>query len=157
MLRFVACLGHRALAMARSGKKVAKKRAPTPLVGYESIFGDVAEVIEDGRRAAARAVNAVMTATYWLVGRRIVEAEQAGEARAGYGEVLIERLSSDLTSRFGRGFGRSNLFQMRAFYLVYRDIFQTASGVLAAGMATKKVQTVSGQLTRPAGLRDAAG
>jgi DUF1016 N-terminal domain len=114
-------------------------------------------VIEDARRTAARSVNAVMTATYWLVGRRIVEAEQAGEARAGYGEVLIERLSSDLNSRFGRGFGRSNLLQMRAFYLAYRNILQTASGVLAAGMATENVQTVSGQLTLPAGLRDVLG
>jgi hypothetical protein len=37
-------------------------------------------VIEDARRAAARSVSAVMTATYWLIGRRIIEQEQAVEA-----------------------------------------------------------------------------
>lgn len=124
-----------------------------PSAGYQNLFADLARVIEDARRAAARSVNAVMTATYWLVGRRIVEAEQAGEARAVYGEVLLERLSSDLTSRFGRGFGRSNLFQMRAFYLAYRNILQTASGFSTAGVVTEKVQTASGQLM----LRDVAG
>jgi hypothetical protein len=72
-----------------------------------------------------------------LVGRRIVEEEQAGQARAGYGELLIEHLSSDLTSRFGRGFGRRNLFQMRAFYLAYADILQTPSAHSAAGSKPK--------------------
>jgi DUF1016 N-terminal domain len=72
-------------------------------------------------------MNAFITATYWAVGRRIVEEEQHGEARAGYGEELIERLSRDLTARVGRGFGRRNLSQMRAFYLAYREIPQTAS------------------------------
>ncbi len=49
-----------------------------------------------------------MTATYWEIGRRIVAFEQNGEARAGYGEALIERLAGDLTHRFGRGFSRQN-------------------------------------------------
>jgi len=50
-----------------------------------------------------------MTASYWEIGRRIVEFEQGGDERAGYGEVLVERLSRDLTQRFGRGFGKANL------------------------------------------------
>ena len=58
-----------------------------------------------------------MTAAYWLVGRRIVESEQKGEKRAAYGEELLERLSVDLGERFGRGFSRQNLQQMRQFYL----------------------------------------
>jgi predicted nuclease of restriction endonuclease-like (RecB) superfamily len=60
-----------------------------------------------------------MTATYWEMGRRIVDFEQKGERRAGYGEELLVRLSLDLTARFGRGFGRRNLQDMRAFYLHY--------------------------------------
>jgi hypothetical protein len=47
-------------------------------------------------RAAARSVNAAMTATYWEIGRRVVEYEQGGKARAGYGEALVERLARDL-------------------------------------------------------------
>ena len=62
---------------------------------------------------------------------------------AGYGVGLIDRLSSDLMARFGRGFSRSNVFQMRQFYLAHLEIVQTASGQLeTAGI----VQTLSGQL-----------
>ena len=64
--------------MARAAKKLAKKTTSTALTDYEDLFADVARVIEEARRAAARSVNAVMTATYWLVGRRIVEQEQGG-------------------------------------------------------------------------------
>jgi hypothetical protein len=56
---------------------------------YESIFGDVSRIIEVTRQQAARSVNAVLTAAYWLIGCRIVEIEQAGEKRAEYGSALI--------------------------------------------------------------------
>src|SRR5690606_23063520 len=59
-----------ARAMARSRKTLTKKAAPVKLAGYERLFAEVAEFIEEARRSAARSVNAVMTATYWLVGRR---------------------------------------------------------------------------------------
>ena len=75
----------------------------------------------------------------------MIKQEQHGAVRAGYGEELIVRLSGDLQSRFGRGFGRANLFQMRAFYLAYREILQIASGELASAAASEKVQTASGQ------------
>jgi predicted nuclease of restriction endonuclease-like (RecB) superfamily len=109
--------------MARHRKELAKKTVEA-VDGYDALFADVVRVIEDARRAAARSVNAVMTATYWLVGRRIVELEQGGQARAGYGEALLERLSSDLTARFGRGFSADNLETMRLFFAA---ISETAS------------------------------
>src|SRR5438876_9942905 len=93
-----------------------------PAVEYGGLIGGIAELLEAARRNAARTVNALMTATYWEIGRRIVEFEQGGKDRAGYGEQLLDQLSVDLTSRFGRGFGRRNLFQIRAFYLAYRSI-----------------------------------
>ena len=106
------------------------RSTPAALAGYDVLLSDVVRVIEEARRAAARSVNAVMTATYWLVGRRIVEEEQAGRARAAYGEALLERLATDLTERFRRGFSRQNLQQMRLFYLAYppERICQTLSG-----------------------------
>jgi predicted nuclease of restriction endonuclease-like (RecB) superfamily len=110
----------------RSPKKaLAKKGGPAP-AGYDSVLTEVVRLLEDSRRASARAVNAVMTATYWEVGRRIVEGEQSGGKRAGYGKELLKRLSSDLTARFGRGFSQRNLAQMRLFYLGWR-ISQTVS------------------------------
>lgn len=107
--------------MARFRKSITKQRAPAALAGYEDLFADVARVIDEARRAAARSVNAVMTATYWLVGRRIVEQEQGGTARAGYGEAVLERLSADLTARFGRGFSVDNLETMRLFFQTYTE------------------------------------
>jgi predicted nuclease of restriction endonuclease-like (RecB) superfamily len=126
------------------------------LDGYDVLLADVASVLEEARRTVARSANTVMTATYWLVGRRIVEQEQAGERRAGYGDVLIDRLSRDLTSRFGRGFSRSNLFQIRAFYLTYPGILQTPSGLSAPETAIQKVQTPSGQSLALGAFRELA-
>jgi predicted nuclease of restriction endonuclease-like (RecB) superfamily len=126
-------------------KKLTKASLQARPAGYELLLGDVARTIEQGRIAAARSVNAVMTATYWLVGQRIVEEEQQGRERARYGEMLLDRLAADLTSRFGRGFGRRNLFQMRAFYLAHREIVQTVSAQSPAGSEPEKVQTLSAQ------------
>ena len=94
--------------------------------GYAGIHSGIVEVLDAARPAAARSVNALMTASYWEIGRRIVEAEQRGKRRAGYGEQLIERLSADLTAQFGRGFSRPNLQQMRSFFLTW-SIRQTVS------------------------------
>jgi len=101
--------------------------------GYGDIHAGIVAVLEDARRAAARSVNALMTASYWEIGRRIVEAEQGGQERAGYGERLIQHLADDLTARFGRGFSRQNLQQMRLFYACWPtgQICQTPSGNLS--------------------------
>jgi predicted nuclease of restriction endonuclease-like (RecB) superfamily len=122
---------------------------------YDAVLGEVVRLVEAARRGTARAANAIMTATYWSIGRRIVEQEQGGAARAGYGEDLIARLSRDLIARFGRGFGRANLSQMRAFYLGYREILQTPSGESDPGSAPEKVQTLSGE-SSPIGPADLA-
>ncbi|MEH1893068.1 MAG: PDDEXK nuclease domain-containing protein [Nostoc sp.] len=97
--------------------------------GYENTLTDLIKLLESSRRAAARSVNAIMTATYWEIGRRIVELEQGGEKRAEYGAAVIKRLSEDLTARFGKGFSKTNLEQMRRFYLEWQ-IAQTLSGQL---------------------------
>lgn len=96
---------------------------------YDAILAEVVELLESARRGSARAVNAVMTATYWRIGRRIVDCEQDGRQKARYGERLIERLSKDLTARYGRGFSYVNLTQMRRFYSLWPmdTILQTPS------------------------------
>jgi predicted nuclease of restriction endonuclease-like (RecB) superfamily len=101
----------------------------TSTANYEGLVADLSRLLEDARRVSARAVNTVMTATYWEFGRRIVEFEQGGEKRAGYGEELIKRLADDLGRRFGRGFSYPNLSKFRQFYLAYPDkvILSTAS------------------------------
>ena len=57
--------------------------------GYDAVLADVVSLIDAGRRASVRTSNAIMAATYWGVGRRIVEEEQHGAARAEFGEDLI--------------------------------------------------------------------
>lgn len=110
---------------------MAKPKLPT---AYGDVHTGIVELLESARRAAARSVNALMTASYWEIGRRIVEYEQGGKDRAKYGEALIERLAADLTHRFGRGFSRQNLQQMRAFYLAWPSdsICQTVSSEFKA-------------------------
>ena len=125
--------------------------------GCEDVLSDVVALIQAGQRAAVRTSNAMMTATYWGVGRRIVEEEQHGAERAEYGEELIPRLSVDLQARFGRGYGRANLFQMKSFYLGHREILQTVSGQSPAGGAVEKVQTASGQFLDHSELARVAG
>jgi len=83
---------------------------------YTVLVRDIGGLLAVARRSSARAVNALMTATYWEIGRRLVPFEQRGEIRAGYGQELLKRLSSDLTARLGRGFSERNLEQMRLFY-----------------------------------------
>ena len=98
---------------------------------YKGLLASVSTLLEEGRRSAARSVNAALTATYWLVGKRIVEYDQAGQARATYGSEVLKRLSADLVGRFGRGFSERNLEQMRLFYLHWRNP-QTPSATLAS-------------------------
>jgi predicted nuclease of restriction endonuclease-like (RecB) superfamily len=135
------------LSVARK-KTAVTRSAPN----YDAVLADVVGLVETARHASARTVNALITATYWRIGRRIVEQEQHGAKRAGYGEELIVRLSGDLQSRFGRGFGRANLFQMRAFYLAYREILQSASGELGPTALSAKVQTASGLFAGQEGM-----
>lgn len=108
-----------------------RKKPPLPQLrarkdAYSGLVGNLTKLLEEARHAAARSVNAVMTATYWEIGRRIVEYEQVGRKRAAYGTALLRQLSVDLTTRFGRGFSERNLEQMRLFYLGW-PISQTVS------------------------------
>lgn len=87
----------------------------------DSLVADVRTIIEEGRRHAFAAVGQVAILTYWNVGRRIVEEEQQGYARARYGKGLIPALADRLTTEYGSGYGRRNLAYYRKFYLEFRD------------------------------------
>lgn len=119
--------------MAR--RKRALAQPPTEDGNYAVFLSGLSGLLDLARRTSARAVNGILTATYWETGRRIVEFEQGGEARAAYGEGLLPRLAQDLTARYGRGFSRQNLQQMRSFYLGW-PIRQTPSGKFEAEAAT---------------------
>ena len=101
---------------------------------YSAVHTEIVALLDAARRTTARAVNALLTAVYWEIGRRIVEFQQGGQERAAYGEALIERLSADLSERFGTGYSARNLGQMRSFYLAWPSgsIPQTVSAKSSA-------------------------
>jgi DUF1016 N-terminal domain len=116
---------------------------------YPKLIAQLVGLLERARVNSARSVNAVMTATYWEIGRRIAEQEQHGEKRAQYGKALLRRLAEDLTPRFGRGFSERNLLAMREFYRTW-SIPQTPSAELTEpGIAAKIMrnpQTASAEI-----------
>ena len=91
----------------------------TQNTNYNKLVSDIGTLLNNGRKQMAIAVNTSMVQTYWSIGKHIVEFEQKGNERAEYGSNLINRLSRDLTERYGKGFGKSNLLYIRKFYLTF--------------------------------------
>jgi predicted nuclease of restriction endonuclease-like (RecB) superfamily len=118
---------------------------------YRAWSGGIAALLAEARRQSARSVNAILTATYWEIGRRIVEFIQQGETRAEYGDEMLERLSRDLTGKFGRGYSRPNLQQMKRFYQLNpaEQICQTLSDKFNRQGLTAFFQTVSEKFLLP--------
>jgi hypothetical protein len=85
----------------------------------EQLFDRIVSILEEARGRVVRSVNSEMVLAYWHIGREIVEHLQSGDARAEYGQQLIEDLSSRLTKRYGKGFSTTNLRYFRTFFQVY--------------------------------------
>ena len=99
-------------------KKINKSEIQPTNPIDDTLYSDVCTIIEHGRQQAYTAINQSMIETYWHIGRRIVEEEQNGERRAEYGERIIEKLSKQLSLRYGKGFSSRYLRSFRKFYLV---------------------------------------
>ncbi len=84
----------------------------------DTLFADVSSLIEGARTRVARRVNSELVMLYWGIGKRIREGVLGGE-RAEYGQAVVQRLSDQLTGRYGRGYGRRNLFRMMQFAECY--------------------------------------
>jgi predicted nuclease of restriction endonuclease-like (RecB) superfamily len=95
-----------------------KPQGPEP-DGLVGLLHALRGLIQDGRSRVLRAVDMVQVQTCWEIGRHIVEFEQQGAARAGYGKRLLPRLARELTGEFGKGFDDRNLRNMRAFYVAF--------------------------------------
>jgi predicted nuclease of restriction endonuclease-like (RecB) superfamily len=97
---------------------------------YTTLKEQIKELLSQGRQKAIKSVNTILLHTYWNVGKYIVEYEQQGKQKAEYGKELLTRLAQDLTLEYGKGFSRSNLFQIRSFYLKFPKV-QTLSEQLS--------------------------
>jgi predicted nuclease of restriction endonuclease-like (RecB) superfamily len=98
-----------------AGDPKASKAAP-------ALYGRVREILDAARTGIARTVNTTQVLANWLVGREIVEDEQRGQRRAGYGARLLTQLSLRLTRAYGRGYSVDNLEAFRQFYLAYPQL-----------------------------------
>lgn len=96
----------------------------------KDLIGQIREIMNTARHNVAREVNNEQILAYWNIGRVIIEHEQDNSERAEYGKQTLKQLSRVLTKEFGKGFSRSNLQNMRAFYLAYPNC-QTLSGKLS--------------------------
>ena len=90
-------------------------------ISERTFVDDIKEIVKRGQKAAYGVVSAVMTETYWNIGKRIVEQEQKGKERAEYGKHLIDLLSEELTKEFGKNYSKRNLFYYKKFYLYFPD------------------------------------
>lgn len=89
----------------------------------------IASLLQAARQSVTQTLNHAMVTTYYDIGKMIVEEECHGQARAAYGQAVLEDLSQRLTRNFGKGFSVVNLRQMRSFFLAY-SIQQTPSAEL---------------------------
>ncbi len=101
---------------------------------YGNLLDRVSAIFIQARSRAIRDINVTQVMACYEIGREIVEYEQAGQRRAGYGEELIVKLAADMTGSFGRGFSERNLRNMRALYLAF-PIRQTPSAELESRVA----------------------
>lgn len=87
---------------------------------YQNLLSAIGLTIEQARQNAIKTINTELVKANWEIGRHIVEFEQQGKERAEYGTDLLATLSKDLKLRYGKGFGRRNILDMRRFYLAYQ-------------------------------------
>ena len=112
--------------MGREKKELAEASHDT----INLAVSEIRELLWQSRQKVATQVNQELLQTYWRIGEIIVRYEQNDQIRAAYGEATLLQLSKVLTKELGKGFSRSNIYNMRQFYLNY-PIFQTVSGKLS--------------------------
>ncbi|MGG9963832.1 PDDEXK nuclease domain-containing protein [Ferruginibacter sp. SUN106] len=121
-------------------------------VKKNNLYGEIKNILQQARETACRAVNFTMVMAYWEIGKRIVEEEQQGKKRAGYGEALIKELSKRLTADFGKGFDERELRKIRQLYLLF-SIRDPASPELLKEQLKKRQTGVSSVFSKIYALR----
>jgi len=94
-----------------------------------ALIENIKEIIVNSRTGIVRKVNHALIATYWKIGNEIVTNEKRNGIDSQSSRQIILSLSKQLTDELGKGFSRSNLFNMRKFFIEYPSV-QTLSGQL---------------------------
>jgi predicted nuclease of restriction endonuclease-like (RecB) superfamily len=129
----------------REGK--ARARALPP--DEQQLFERVVRIVEQSRAHVSRTVNTAMVHAYWLIGREIVEVEQQGQARATYGDRVMERLTARLQERFGDGFSLPTVKRMRQFFQCFPKGSALLSQSAGGDAATDKGSATLSLSARP--------
>jgi predicted nuclease of restriction endonuclease-like (RecB) superfamily len=122
-------------------------RASTNDHAFDFLLEQIRSLVQSARKTAATAINSVQVITSFEIGRMIIEHEQQGVQRAKYGQRVLKTLSDRLTAEFGRGFSRSNLQNMRLFFLAYHDRLPPKRQMPSGKLPGEKSQTASGAST----------
>ncbi len=85
----------------------------------ENLYQKAAGHIDKARQSVQKSINAEMVEAYWLIGKDIVELEQDGQEKAGYGKAILKDLSKKLQAKYKNGFSVDTLEKSRKFYLSY--------------------------------------
>ena len=123
--------------------QITKKKDSGVKASDFSLLNDIRKIISQARLSAKRNVHSLQVVSNYLIGMRIVEEEQGGQERAGYGKMVIKQLSVELSKEFGRGYSRSNLEYMRKFYLNYTSAISEKKQALPS-FSESISQTLSG-------------
>lgn len=95
----------------------------------DGLFNEIEKVIVENKTKMTYQINNTLVNTYFHIGKIIVENEQNGNIRAEYGKDVLKNLSKKLTNKYGTGFSLSGLYNMRLFYIRYKN-FQPLAGKL---------------------------
>ncbi len=98
---------------------ILKRKKPSVDGHYRKLLSDIGVAIDHAKNNATVSINHELVKANWEIGKHIVEFEQKGNEKAEYGSELLSRLSRDLKHKFGRGFSRRNVLDMRRFYLTF--------------------------------------
>ena len=93
----------------------------------DDLYDEISNIIVNNKNKMIYQINNTLVETNFMIGKVIIENEQNGNIRAEYGKEILLNLSKKLTNKFGSGFSRSNLQNMRSFYDKYKKC-QTVSG-----------------------------
>jgi len=100
---------------------MSKNSVPAIAEG-SAIFARIRDILEQARNNVVRSVNTTQVISNWLIGREIVEEQQLGKLRAGYGDKLLDSLAQRLKETYGRGYSARNLRFIRQFYMDYPEL-----------------------------------
>ena len=91
-----------------------------------NIINDIRNILEQARDKVASVINTELLTAYWNIGKLLCE--YAKKFNVENEKIIMSDLSKILTKELGKGFSRSNLFNMKKFYLYYPEV-QTVSGL----------------------------